>query len=45
MIDIVEVKKRRVEAGRFKFKPKTVSRSRNMGTSACPRWRKCWSWD
>jgi len=34
-----------IEAKRFKFKPETVSSSGNVGTSGCPRWRKCWSWD
>jgi len=33
------------KAGRSGFKPKTVSLSGNVGTSGCPRWRKCWSWD
>jgi len=34
-----------IKAGRFKSKLKTVSPSGKVGTSGCPRWRKCWSWD
>jgi len=34
-----------IKAGILDFKLNGGFLNGNVGTSSCPRWRKCWSWD